>query len=217
MPYRAVLFDMDGTLLNTLTDIAKSTNRVLAERDYPQHPEADYKYFVGEGARKLITDVLPNNALTDQNINECLQAFEADYSVNWKTNTRPYNGIETLLNELTTAGMKMTILSNKPHHITMECVTEMLAQWKFEVVFGQRDHISPKPDPTAALEIADILDIPPSEFLYLGDTKIDMATANSAGMYAVGAVWGFRPRQELIDSGAKTIIDKPEELLDLLA
>ena len=216
MTYQAVLFDMDGTLLNTLMDIGESANRVIKARGFSPHPIEDYRYFVGEGARKLITDVLPDGEKTEQNINECLQAFEEDYAINWKTNTKPYDGIEGLLDGLTEKQIKINILSNKPHHITVDCVTDMLAKWHFEVVFGQRENIPKKPDATAALEIAEILSIPINEFLYVGDTKIDMMTANSAGMYAVGVTWGFRPREELIASGAKTIIDQPSQLLDLL-
>jgi len=216
MPYKAVLFDMDGTLLDTLTDIAESTNRILAERGLPQHPVADYRYFVGEGARKLIDDVLPEDAKTEQTINDCLQAFEADYALNWKNNTAPYEGIESLLDTLSNTGIKLSILSNKPHHITTDCVSQMLGKWEFEVVFGQREDVPKKPDPAGALEIASIMKIPPEEFLYMGDTKIDMITANGAGMHPVGVTWGFRPREELVTAGAKTIIDKPEELLDLL-
>lgn len=135
---------------------------------------------------------------------------------NWKVNTKTYDGIETLLNALANAGIKMAILSNKPHRITEECVVEMLADWHFEIVFGQREGVPKKPDATGALEIARAMDIPPEAFLYLGDTKIDMITANRAGMYAVGASWGFRPREELIRAGAKSVINKPIELLDLL-
>jgi phosphoglycolate phosphatase len=216
MTYKAVLFDMDGTLLNTLTDIGESANRVMTAKGFPPHPIDDYRYFVGEGARKLMTDVLPDGEKSMENINECLKAFETDYAIHWKTNTQPYEGIERLLDDLTEKQIIINILSNKPHHITLDCVADMLGKWKFEVVFGQRDHIPKKPDATAALEVAEILGISVNEFLYVGDTKIDMMTANSAGMHAVGVTWGFRPREELTASGAKAIIDQPSQLLDLL-
>ncbi|MCP4749397.1 MAG: HAD family hydrolase [Proteobacteria bacterium] len=213
MSYKAVLFDMDGTLLDTLTDIAKSTNRVLASRNLPQHKLEDYKYFVGAGATHLVTSVLPEEERNEKTIQECLEAFEKDYSVRWKENTRPYAGIEEMLDTLTKRGLKMAILSNKPHEITVSCVGEMLSNWRFEVVFGQRDDVPRKPDPAGALEISERMNIPPSDFLYLGDTGIDMKTAAAADMFSVGVLWGFRPREELLGSGAKALIEAPMDIL----
>ncbi len=216
MPFKAVLFDMDGTLLDTLTDIGNATNRILASRNFPQHELGKYRYFVGEGALRLIKCALPENAQDESTIRECHQAFLDDYAANWNHNTLLYDGIDAMLNALTEYGLKMALLSNKPHENTKACVTEHLSNWKFVEVFGQRDGIPRKPDPAGALEIAERMNLLPAEFLYLGDTGIDMTTAISAGMFPIGVLWGFRPKKELLDFGAKSVIEKPLDVLDFL-
>ncbi len=216
MIYEAVVFDMDGTLLNTLTDIGKATNRVLAARNYPTHPLKDYQYFVGAGIVRLMKCVLPEEAQTETMIKECIEEFTLDYKNSWQENTKPYDGVVEMLNALSKLGLRLAILSNKPHDLTQFSVKEMLADWPFEMVLGQRDHIPRKPDPAGALEIAKKMDIPSAHILYLGDTGIDMETAVNAGMFPIGVLWGFRPREELLQAGAKVLIESPLELLDFL-
>jgi len=216
MRYEAVLFDLDGTLIDTVDDIGDSANRVLSNRGFPIHPISAYRQFVGEGIRVLFTRALPKEKQNGDLINICLKEFVEDYRRNYNVKSKPYNGIPDMLNALNARGLKLAILSNKPDPLTKDCVTSLLSNWDFDVVFGQRDSVPRKPNPQGALEIAEKLLISPSDFLYLGDTAIDMKTAVSAGMFPVGVAWGFRPVKELKGNGARVIIDKPIQLLDLI-
>ena len=214
MPYKAIIFDLDGTLLDTLEDIGSAMNRVLEQKGLPAHKLDAYRYFVGEGAAALVARTLPKEKRNDETIRECLNAFRKDYGQNWGIKTRPYDGISEMLNALTDRGLKMSVLSNKPHAFTKQCVKKLLPSWKFVTVLGQRDKVPRKPDPAGALEVAQHLDIDPSEFFYLGDTAIDMKTAVAAGMFPAGALWGFRPLDELQDSGARALLKHPLEILN---
>ncbi|MBL7180657.1 MAG: HAD-IA family hydrolase [Pseudomonadota bacterium] len=216
MTYEAVLFDLDGTLLDTLDDIGNCANRVLASRGFPTYTIFSYREFVGEGARALITRALPAGHRNEKLINACLKEFVEDYSVNCIVKSKPYDGIPQMLDALKARGLKLAVLSNKPDSITKACVAALLSKWDFDVVIGQRDSVPRKPDPQGALEVAEKLAIPPSRFLFIGDTAIDMKTAVAAGMFPVGVLWGFRPIEELKGNGARAIIDEPLKLLDLL-
>lgn len=216
MKYKAVLFDLDGTLLDTLEDLADSTNRVLESQGFPTHPVKAYRYFVGDGMKMLIKRVLPEDQHTDTIITQSISLFQEDYGQNWKLKTRPYNKVPEMLNTLGKYGLKLAILSNKPHEFTAQCVAELLPNWHFDVVLGQRDGTPRKPDPAGAVEIADVVKIVPEDFLYLGDTGTDMQTAVAAGMFPVGALWGFRERQELLEHGAKVLLEQPPDILQLL-
>ncbi|MDM8554914.1 HAD family hydrolase [Desulfococcaceae bacterium HSG7] len=215
--YKAVLFDLDGTLLNTLDDLADTANRVLAAKGFPTHPLDAYRYFVGEGAAKLIVRALPSEKRhNDHCVQTCLQAFYEDYDMNWNVSTHPYKGIPAMLDALTVKNIKLAVLSNKPDKFTQKCAAEFLSKWNFEVVFGLRENVPRKPDPTSAFEVAALLNLSPSEFIYVGDTSIDMQTANAAGMFATGVEWGFRPVDELKAAGAQLIISHPSAILNLL-
>jgi len=216
MSYKAVVFDLDGTLLDTLEDIGDSANRVLAERGLPTHQMDDYRYFVGDGARELVIRSLPENAKDSETVNACVEEFRKDYRQNWQVKTRPYDGIREMLDALEDRGLKMAVLSNKPHEFAVKCVETFLSDWEFEIVYGERDSVPRKPDPTGALEITEHLKISPTSFIYLGDTGIDMETAACVGMFPVGALWGFREKQELLDHGAKLLIKRPMDILGCL-
>jgi len=216
MSFHAVIFDLDGTLLDTLEDLADSVNRTLAANGFPTHPLDAYRYFVGDGSEMLITRALPSGHQNPETIAKCFEAFRNDYRQYWKVKTRPFEGIPEMLQQLTKLGVKMAILSNKPHEFTRQCVAELLTAWRFEPILGQRETVPLKPDPTGALEIAHLLDRPASDFLYLGDSGVDMQTATAAGMFPVGACWGFRTASELQQNGAKVLIEKPTQLIDLL-
>jgi len=213
--FKAVLFDLDGTLLDTLRDLANSYNRVLNNMGFPEHPIEAYRTFVGDGARMCITRALPVESRNNRIIDHCLREFRGDYAKHWNIYTKPYNGIPEMLTMLSERDLKMAVLSNKPHDDTRRCVKEYLSRWKFGAIFGQRKMFPIKPDPTAALTIASQFDLESGEFLFLGDTATDMKTATAAGMVPVGALWGFRTLEELQKSGAKATIEKPEELLHL--
>ncbi|MBC8874196.1 MAG: HAD family hydrolase [Planctomycetes bacterium] len=216
MRFSAVLFDLDGTLLDTLADIAHSANRVLAELGYPTHDIDAYRQFVGEGLIVLFRKALPAEVDPDEVMASCAEGFRVAYGREWNVRTRPYDGIRELLDALTARQVEMAVLSNKPDAFTKQCVREYLPEYQFRLVLGQRDGIPRKPDPAGALEIIDAMGVPADEFLYLGDSAIDMKTAAAAGMHAVGALWGFRSLEELQQSGAKAVIHRPSELLDLL-
>jgi phosphoglycolate phosphatase len=213
---RAVVFDLDGTLLDTLADIALSANRVLEVRGFPTHEIDTYRYFVGDGVEMLFRRALPIQAQNPDVISACGNDFRKIYAHNWNVHTRPYAGIPELVDALTARGLEMAVLSNKPHDATERCVDEYFPPGTFRVVLGQRDGIPRKPDPAGALEIADRLAVTPQETVLLGDTATDMTTARNAGMYAVGALWGFRPVRELRDAGARAVIEHPMNLMKIL-
>jgi len=216
MRAKAVLFDLDGTLLDTLEDIANSVNSALVRYGLPTRSVDAYRYFIGDGVTMLISRALPDENRDSDIIAKCVKGFRQDYSRNWNVNTRPYEGVPELLDALAAKHIKMAVLSNKPDDFTKQCVSELLPNHDFEMILGQRDAIPIKPDPVGALQIADRLGITPSRFLYLGDSAIDMKTAVRAGMFPVGALWGFRPLEELQEHGAQAVIKHPMDLLGLL-
>jgi len=216
MQFKAILFDLDGTLLDTLEDLGNSVNRVLAERGFPTHDLDLYRYFIGDGAMMLITRALPKQMRNNDTIQACVDEFKKDYSQNWKVKTRLYDGISEMLDELVTRNLKLAVLSNKPHKFTKQSVDKLLSNWRFEIVLGQRDAVPRKPSPEGALEIAEHLNAKPENVLYLGDSAVDMQTAVAAGMFPAGVLWGFRSMKELQDAGAKALIERPSEVLSLL-
>jgi len=216
MNYKAVLFDLDGTLIDTLDDIGDAANRVLSNRKFPTHSISTYRLFIGEGVRMLFTRALPEESRNPDIIEACLKEYMEDYRCNYNVKTKIYDGVPELLDNLKLRGLKLAILSNKPDPATRDCAAFFLSQWDFDVVSGQQDSIPRKPDPKGALNVAQRLAIPPSGFIYLGDTAIDMKTAVSAGMFPVGVLWGFRSLKELKENGARVIIDEPMQLMDLI-
>ena len=214
--FSAVVFDLDGTLLDTLEDLGDAVNRVLIDHGYPAHPMDAYRYFVGDGSAVLIERALPESARGSDVYRECLASFMADYDRSWKVKTRLYDGISEMLDSLTALQVDMAILSNKSHEFTVNCVRDLLSRWRFKAVFGLRTDVPRKPDPAGALEISRLLGAGPDRMLYLGDTAIDMQTAVSAGMFPAGALWGFRTREELLENGARAVIAHPGELLRLI-
>jgi len=215
MSFNAVIFDLDGTLLDTLEDLADSGNQVLARHDMPVHPVEKYRYFVGEGLQVLIERILPENQRTEAMIHQLAAEFKDVYSRNWQVKSRMYDGVEEMLTTLEKQSIRLAILSNKPHEFTRICVRQLLANHHFEQVFGARPGKPGKPDPAGALEIAGLLEIDPAEIVYLGDTATDMQTAVQAGMYPVGALWGFRTEDELVENGAVVVVSRPEQLSEL--
>jgi phosphoglycolate phosphatase len=172
---------------------------------------------IGEGVRHLASCALPETVRDDEAaIDELLIRIRDEYAKRWNTKTRPYDGIPEMLDELAGLGIRVAILSNKPHEFTMLGVKELLPKWSFDAVVGQRDGVPVKPDPSQAIEIAKQLGIEAQRFLYLGDSGVDMKTAKAAGMFPVGALWGFREREELLESGAKALISTPMELITIL-
>jgi phosphoglycolate phosphatase len=216
MKYRAVMFDFDGTLLDTLRDLAESVNSVLSRSGFPEHSLEAYRHFVGEGIEELARRVLPETHRDEAAITRTLTDVREEYRQRWPNHTRPYEGIPELLDALTTRRVKMAIVTNKPDESTRTMAARLLPKWKFDAIVGATADLPRKPDPKGALEAARRLRLPPGAFLYVGDSDIDMKTANAAGMYPVGVLWGFRTADELVKNGAKVLIRKPLELLELL-
>ncbi len=216
MNFKAVTFDLDGTLLDTLEDIATTMNSVLTEHGYPVHVLDAYRYFVGDGVGMLVRRAVPRDRRDKDNTEKLVEEFRSKYRRNWNLGTRPYDGVAEALNGLVARDIRLAVLSNKPHESTVHCVSELLPDWTFDIVLGERDETPRKPDPAGALQIAGFLGFNPEEILYVGDTGVDMKTAVAAGMYPVGALWGFRSGVELRNSGARVLIERPQEILDLV-
>ncbi|MFW5775538.1 MAG: HAD family hydrolase [Chitinivibrionales bacterium] len=214
--FRGVVFDLDGTLLDTLDDLADSMNRVLEKLGFPIHSVDAYRYFVGEGMYTLAMRVLPEHSRDESIVQQVVSEMRQDYATHWADKTRPYYGIPKMLNQLEDKGVRMAILSNKPDEFTGEVVAKLLPHWKFRVVRGARETVPLKPDPQSALAVAEEMGVDARKLAFVGDTSTDMKTAVAAGMFPVGVLWGFRQAQELTDSGALRLIETPQQLLELL-
>ncbi len=216
MRYKAVIFDLDGTLLNTIEDIADSVNRVLAQHGFPEHSVDRFQQMVGLGMDQLIFDALPETNRDQATLAGVTREASEVYAKGWKNKTVPYAGVPELLQSLKSAGVKVAILSNKPDRFTQLCVDALLPRPLLDAVLGAREDLPKKPAPDGALHLAKILKVAPSEVLYVGDSGTDMKTAKAAGMFAVGVAWGFRSEAELREDGADRIIHKPQELMALI-
>jgi phosphoglycolate phosphatase len=213
---RAVLFDLDGTLLDTLDDLAESMNAVLRRHGLPLHSNDEYKLYVGDGIENLVRRSLPSGVGDAAMVAGYVAGMRAAYLERWDRISRPYQGVPEMLAALQARGLRMAVLSNKPQAMTDLCVDKLLEGFVFDEVRGARADVPKKPDPTAALEIAKAVDTPPCEWLYLGDTGTDMRTAVAAGMYPVGALWGFRDASELSGDGARSLIAAPHQLIEMV-
>ncbi len=216
MAIRAVFFDLDGTLLDTLRDLADAMNEVLAERGFAPHPIAPYRHFVGEGVRVLAERALPEEARGPEAVAGAARAMLEAYGRRWRRHTHPYPGVDAMLDGLAARGVPCAILSNKPDDFTRLTVDARLGRWSFAAVQGAKPGVPLKPDPTAALAMAAALGVPPEACLFVGDTPVDVATARAAGMVPVAVSWGFRDREELLRAGAVRLLETPADLLSLL-
>ena len=217
MKYKAALFDLDGTLLDTLQDLADSTNAVLERHGLPTHPVEPFRHFVGNGARTLIERVLPEDRRSDELIDQCVAEMRREYTERWAATTKPYDGVDEMLDGLARLGLPMAVLSNKPDDFTKIMVEKLLPKWRFAVVQGAVPDVPLKPDPAAALGVAKTMGVLPADFVYIGDTGTDMRTARGAGMFSVGVLWGFRDAAELTENGAEVMIENPRELIDVVS
>lgn len=213
---RGVIFDLDGTLFDSLADIADAANAALHVEGCPAHPLEAYRKFVGEGVRVLFEKALPPEQRTPELVTRCANAFSQTYAESWNRQTRVYDGIDILLDQLAARGLPLAVLSNKPDPFTRQCVEHFFKGRPFVAVVGQSDGTPRKPDPTGALLIARKMELPPGEVAFVGDSSIDMQTARNAGMFAVGVSWGFRSVEELWMNGAQAMLAHPRELLPLL-
>jgi phosphoglycolate phosphatase len=216
MIYSGIIFDLDGTLADTLTDIANSMNRVLLGGGYPVHAVEDYKSLIGRGLENLVTTSLPVESRLPSIIAASLSALIDDYRDNCLVHTHLYPGIETMLYGLQERGLKLAVFSNKADDLTQIIVQSLMPSIRFSKVVGARPDYPKKPDPSGARLISDFLKIRPEEMIYMGDSDVDMLTARGAGMLAVGVLWGFRSKEELLLNGADHLLSDPSELMRLL-
>ncbi len=213
MRFAAAIFDLDGTLIDSLADIGTAMNQALAAHQLSVHDIQQYRQFVGEGVEVLTRKASGNHPTLQPDV---LATYRGLYAGNLFGHTAPYAGITELLATLRTLPIQLAVLSNKPHVSTQQLVAALFADVPFRAVWGQRPEMPRKPDPTAALQIASELSVNPKDCVFIGDSSIDMQTANAAGMFAVGVTWGFRSRAELLEFGAHAVIDSPVELLHVL-
>lgn len=212
MSYSSIIFDLDGTLLDTLSDIAETANSVLVHHGFPVHSKQEYKGFVGDGLRALMGRITPLGT-HETIIDSCYQLFIQMYSNNWRNNCRPYDGIVDMLAALKQRGFSLAVLSNKPHTFTKLFVDNYFSRDTFIYVYGQSEEFAKKPDPGVALAIAESLGIHPKKMLFVGDTPIDIQTGKASGMMTIAVTWGFRSINELQKEKPDIIINHPKELL----
>jgi len=213
--YDGVICDLDGTLVDTLEDLADALNRVLRGEQAPGHSLATYKLLVGKGIRDLVGQALPPEKRSAETVARCYAAMLADYGEHCLVKTRRYDGVAELVGGLRAAGAKLAVFSNKSDELTQRIVRRLFRPDDFEVVVGAQPGVPLKPDPTVALAISERWGLAPGRIVFLGDSGIDMLTATAAGMIAVGAAWGFRTKDELVENGASAVLDHPLELLEL--
>ncbi|MDR1592620.1 MAG: HAD family hydrolase [Prevotellaceae bacterium] len=213
--YKLVIFDLDGTLIDSVNDLAIATNRALAACGYPVHPTDAYRHFVGNGINKLLERALPEGYKSPENISEVRKLFLPYYTSHGTEHTAPYTGIVPMLMGLQLLGVRLAIASNKYHVITEQMVPHFFPTINFETVIGQRDNIPPKPDPAIVEDIHQRTKVAKSDTLYVGDTVIDIETARNAGLDMAAVTWGFRPKAELKAYSPKYLIDSPKGIISL--
>ncbi len=217
MRFTAILFDLDGTLIDTLEDIGDAMNHVLAEVGLPTHSMDKYRYFIGNGIDELVRRALPDHIRGKKMIRQAVLDMQDEYNRRWARKSKPYPGVASLLDACLSQGLKIAIISNKPDGPTQDMVEYFFPSRRmFSIVQGARRDVPKKPDPTGALMIAEQLGVDPAECILVGDMPVDMRTARAAGMYPVGALWGFRSGDELIAGGARLLAHQPLDLADWL-
>ncbi len=215
MKFKAIIFDLDGTLLDTLKDLALSVNAVLERKGYPGHPVDAYRYFVGDGIDLLIERTFPAAAWSGNNLNLLVNEVKEEYSRRWNDHTVPFPGVPEMLDSLEQKVVPKAIFSNKPHEFALLTVEKLLTDWYFFDVIGIGPEMPRKPDPTGALQIAAKMKLNPAEIVYVGDTDTDMKTALAGGFYPAAVLWGFRPEEELKASGARFLAADPLDIINL--
>ena len=214
---QAVIFDLDGTLLDTIDSMEAAGSQMLAEMGLPRQPRDSYRRFAGDGAKTLVARALAAGGVSDPSeVERAFAIYMGYFSKTCTYHVEPYPGIPQLLQELKRRGLRLAVLSNKPDRQTADVIRRCFGDGLFDLVWGQRDGVPKKPAPDGALGIAAEFGLSPAEILYVGDTNVDMQTAQNAGMPSVGVLWGFRDRQELEENHAWRIIERPESLLELL-
>ncbi|MCZ4695562.1 HAD family hydrolase [Ancylomarina euxinus] len=216
MNIKGIVFDLDGTLADSIEDIAESMNQVLEEQNLAIHSIDTYKTFVGNGIRKLVKRSLPEELRTDELFTKNLNRMLEVYGANCINKTKLYPGVADLLDQLQEKEIKISVFSNKANDLTHKVVKVLLAKWDVSFVIGAGGDVARKPNPQGALMAAEKMKISPNKLMFVGDSGVDMETAKNAGMFGVGVLWGFRGSDELKANGAKAIISEASELLNHL-
>lgn len=209
------IFDLDGTLLNTLEDLADSANHVLSAHHFPTHPVDSYRYFVGNGMPTLIRRILPPEHRDSEVYQVCFNEFLEYYTLHMHDKTTVYEGLTEVLETLQQQKVKLAVATNKVHSALAPLMANFFPTVKWDALFGQRDGVPVKPEPQVVYDILEATGCTKEETLYFGDTAVDMDTAHAAGLKAVGVLWGYRPLSELEEANADIIIQNPKDILHL--
>ncbi len=207
------IFDMDGTVVNTINTIAYFANNALNKYDLPSIPTDKYKVLVGDGARVLVQRMFKEIGASEEKLEDVFKHYNTTYDNDFMYLTEPYDGIIAMLKELKAAGIKIAILSNKPDETAKKVSDRLFGNELVDLCYGARKGKALKPDPESVLEIIDLFDVKKEECLYIGDTATDILTAKNAELYSVGVLWGFRDESELAEAGADMIINNPQEIV----
>lgn len=209
---KAVIFDVDGTLLNTYHDLANAVNHALRQCGFPEHPAEKYKMFAGNGTDMMLIRALPESSRDEETLKRVRELYFEFYNAHTGECTRPYDGIPELLAELKAKGLKLGVVSNKVDFMTRIVIKEYFGDI-FDCVTGQKEGVPAKPDPAMVFEVMKTLGVDPTECVFVGDSGVDAKTGKNSGAFMVGVLWGFRDEKELKENGANAVIRKPEQLL----
>jgi len=215
MKFSGVIFDLDGTLVDTIEDITTTLNLVMSGHGFRHYSVAECKLLVGDGMEVLVKRAVPEISHDPEAINRLIQEYRQEYAKLWRQNSRPYPGILEVLRRLKKAGVKTAVLSNKSHEFTALMARELL-DFTFDAIRGAMPGVPAKPDSEPACLVLKELGLKPSQVVFVGDSSVDMETAVAAGIFPAGALWGFREAQELIESGARVLLKKPSDLLPFI-
>ncbi|KUJ63435.1 HAD family hydrolase [Flavobacteriaceae bacterium CRH] len=215
MKFKGIIFDLDGTLVNSLEDISDAMNTVLTNLNYPTHTYDTYQYFIGSGLRNLVSKALPASNNNQDQIEICFETMVNEYRKICTLKTKPYAGIMELLDDLVSRNIKLAVFSNKADELTKKIAAEIFPDI-FDAAIGLSIESLKKPNPFEALEISKSWNLKPEEIIFVGDSDIDMQTSTNANMFPVGVSWGYRTEAELIASGAKLVLNNPSELIEVL-
>lgn len=216
MPKRLAIFDLDGTLLNTIADLATATNQALDACGFPTHPIEAYPFFVGNGINKLFERALPAEARTEENVLRIRAHFLPYYDEHNADLSRPYPGIPQLLENLQAAGIQVAVASNKYHRATEKLIRHYFPTIRFSAILGQREGVPIKPHPQIVEDILALVPVSKEEVIYIGDSGVDMQTAHNAGVESIGVTWGFRPREELLQYSPTHLADTAKEIENII-
>lgn len=211
-----IIFDLDGTLVNSIYDLADSVNSVLLQNGYKTHPLESFYYFVGNGTLKLVERTLPEDKRTDEEIERVHEQFAEHYSKNYLNKTVPYEGVRNLLDELNNLGVEYAVASNKTDIFTREIIEKLFPRNRFDKIMGKKKGNPTKPNPKIVYDILSGKDLKDSEILFVGDSNVDIQTGHNANIKSVGCLWGFRDKKELEEAGADFLISSPYELLEII-